>query len=221
MKINVAIGQLESTSATVEAGGRSQKWFDGLTKPQQKKYLKDNPKSKFNPANKGKKAAPKKAAAKKAPAKKAAPAKSKKTVLTQKHSDKAQASLKILDKRYDALHDKLKKLEDKQKYKKTPERKELIVKVKARLKTLNKKYDQLRKVVSKVYNAKRAADMKDDPKRLALMDKLEIAQKQAKRHVRESEGGNGFRRAEFARKRAEKIQARIDKHDAKKATKAK
>ncbi len=48
-----------------ESAGRSQKWFDGLPKKQQREYLAANPKSKFNPKNKkaATKAAPKRPAA--------------------------------------------------------------------------------------------------------------------------------------------------------------
>lgn len=56
-----------------ESAGRSQKWFDGLPKKQQREYLAANPKSKFNPKNKkaATKAAPKRPAA--APATKTKP----------------------------------------------------------------------------------------------------------------------------------------------------
>ncbi len=68
MKIQIAIAGMEATAATAEAAGRTQKWFDGLKKTEQKKYLEKHPNSKFGkgaakPA--GKKTAAKPAATKK------------------------------------------------------------------------------------------------------------------------------------------------------------
>lgn len=60
MKISIAVPELESTSAsgmTAKAGGRDQKWFDGLSKKAQKEYLAARPRSKFHKSKPGAKKA--------------------------------------------------------------------------------------------------------------------------------------------------------------------
>lgn len=78
--------------------GRSQKWFDELTKKDQKAYLKDHPNSKFG--QKKAKPAAKKTAAKKAPAKKPAakkPAAKKAPTAGKSRVKSAKVDTKLMD----------------------------------------------------------------------------------------------------------------------------
>lgn len=219
MKIQIAVADQVSTSATVEAGGRSQKWFDGLTKREQKKYIEENPRSKFNPARKLKKAgATKKASvAKKAPAK---ATKKKKGPLTEKHMEKANATLKALDKRYTSLTDKLDILQRKQAATKTPERKAKIAAVKARIKVLNKKYQETAKLAHRAHADVRKARYKEDSGRAVLMDRIENAEKEASYLGRNVRGGGDRRKADFAIQRLEKLKARLKAYDERKTKSA-
>lgn len=65
MKVVISLSSGVDETMISESAGRSQKWFDGLPKKQQREYLAANPKSKFNPKNKksAAKAAPKRPAA--------------------------------------------------------------------------------------------------------------------------------------------------------------
>ena len=212
MEIQIAIaGSAESVSATVEAGGRSQKWFDGLTKREQKQYIKENPRSKFNPARKKKAAATKKAPAKAA---KAAPKKAAKPM----DVDKSKAAMKKLDVRYDKLTARLDKLKATQQVKPTAARKTKIAAITKRLKDLSKEYKKHVKSVNKIQSKQRVKEARADPKRASHLEYVErTARELEAAKARHRPGSLGARKVERAQKKHDNAKAGLEKYDLKKS----
>lgn len=212
MQLNIAVaGSAESVSATVEAGGRSQKWFDGLTKREQKQYIKENPRSKFNPARKKKAAAAKKAPAKAA---KAAPKKAAKPM----DVDKSKAIIKKLDARYDKLNDRLDKLKATQEVKPTAARKTKIAAITKRLKDLGKEHRKHVKSVNKIERTQRIKEARADPKRASHLEYVErTARELEAAKARNRAGPSGARKVAAAQKKHDNAKAGLAKYDLKKS----
>ncbi len=184
---------LISVSARSESAGRTRAWFNGLTKKEQKAYLAKKPDSKFG------RSVVKKLAVKAKP------------VIT---ADKAKKVVNTLSKRDDSLNDKLAALQKLQKSRPTAARKAKIAALKLRMKDLAKEYSKHSKIVYKDSMKKRSIASKADPKRFALTDKVDQAERNVKSIKANNDGGpSGARKVEAARTKLDKARAALKKYD--------